>query len=141
MKHFNNTLILRMAVAVTLLAHSIPSIFTGSVNEFGRLYLDAVGFSPVGLPLAWAIKLSHVAAASCFLSNRFVKPAGWITLCILVVGIIMVHYPDGWFVVGGGRNGMEFNFLLICVILYLMFFAGREPGTDRSPAKSAEQAD
>jgi len=32
-----------------------------------------------------------------------------------------VHYKEGWFVVGGGRNGVEFNFLMICVFVFLMF--------------------
>ena len=33
----------------------------------------------------------------------------------LAFGIELVHAPDGWFVVGGGRNGMEFSVLLIAV--------------------------
>jgi putative oxidoreductase len=40
-----------------------------------------------------------------------------------VAGIAMIHYNEGWFVVGGGRNGMEFNFLLIASILTIMFQA------------------
>ncbi|WP_276481366.1 hypothetical protein [Paraflavitalea pollutisoli] len=121
MNLFNNAFLLRLAVAITLLAHSVPGMFTGGVNDFGNLYLNQVGFAPLGLPIAWAIKLSHVAAAICFLLDRYVKAAGWITLFVLITGIVMVHFKEGWFVVGGGRNGVEFNFLLICVILHLMF--------------------
>ncbi len=33
----------------------------------------------------------------------------------------MVHFRKGWFVVGGGRNGVEFNFLLIFTIFYIMY--------------------
>ena len=40
---------------------------------------------------------------------------------IIALGIIMVHYQEGWFVVGGGRNGVEFNFILIFVLLTIMF--------------------
>jgi putative oxidoreductase len=119
-----NTLILRIALAVVLLAHSIPSIFTGAVNDFGRQYLNAVGFAPVGLFLAWAIKLSHVASAVCLILDKYVKLASIITIFILVTGIIMIHYKEGWFVVGGGRNGVEFNFLLIMVFLSLIFPKG-----------------
>jgi putative oxidoreductase len=119
-----NTFILRLALAITLLAHSIPSIFTGSVNDFGNLYLNKVGFAPFGLALAWAIKLSHVGAAICLLLDKYIKPASIITIVILVTGIIMIHYKEGWFVVGGGRNGMEFNVLLIMVFLALIFPKG-----------------
>jgi putative oxidoreductase len=31
----------------------------------------------------------------------------------LFAGIVLVHARDGWFVVGGGRNGMEYSVLLI----------------------------
>jgi putative oxidoreductase len=33
------------------------------------------------------------------------------------MGIIMVHAREGWFVVGAGRNGVEFNVLLIAAFL------------------------
>jgi putative oxidoreductase len=114
-------LLLRLTVAFILVMHSVPSIFSGGVNEFGRLYLDAKGFAPMGVYIAWAIKLSHIAAAFCILLNRAVKIASLVTVFILVVGIVMVHGPEGWFVVGGGRNGVEFNVLLIAVLLFLSY--------------------
>ncbi len=117
----NNTLILRIAVAITLIAHSVPSIVTGGVNDFGRLYLDQVGFAPFGLAIAWAVKLSHVAGAVLLLMDKYVKWVGWITIAILVTGIIMIHAKEGWFVVGFGRNGMEFNVLVILVLLSIMY--------------------
>ena len=120
----NNNFILRLAVAIILLSHSIPGMFNNGVNNFGNLYLNQAGFAPLGLYLAWAIKLSHVAAAMLLIINKYVKWAAVVTILILIAGIIMVHYPEGWFVVGGGRNGMEYNFLLICVLLAIMFPGG-----------------
>lgn len=35
----------------------------------------------------------------------------------LLVGIGLIHASEGWFVVGGGRNGMEYSVLLIAVLL------------------------
>lgn len=111
--------------------HGIPGMFNGGVNDFGKFFLDSIGFSPIGVPLAWAIKLSHVAAAVCFLLNKFIRPAAIITIIILVMGIILVHFKEGWFVVGGGRNGVEFNFLLIVVLLAIMFPDGFRKKTVR----------
>jgi len=124
MNIFNSTFFLRLAVAIILLMHSIPGMFNNGINEFGRFYLNEVGFSPIGIPLAWAIKLSHVLCAFCLLFNKYVKAASIITLAILIVGIILVHFKEGWYVVGGGRNGIEFNFLLIFVLLTIMFPKG-----------------
>ena len=124
MKITNNTFILRMAVAIILFAHSIPGMFNNGVNDFGNLYLNEVGFKPFGLYLAWAIKLSHVVCAVLLILDKFINWAAIVTIIILIAGIIMVHYPDGWYVVGGGRNGVEYNFLLICVLLAVMFPGG-----------------
>lgn len=115
------TLILRLVLAIILLMHSVPGMFNGGVNAFGELYLNPLGFAPMGLPIAWAIKLSHVACAVLLIMNRYIKVAAIITIFILVMGIIMVHAKDGWFVVGGGRNGVEFNVLMIAVFVYLMY--------------------
>lgn len=117
----NNTVILRFAVAIILLTHSIPGMFNNGVNDFGNLYLNQIGFAPVGVYLAWMIKISHVVCAVLLLLNRFIKPAAIITIFILIMGIVLVHFKEGWFVVGGGRNGVEYNFLLICVLVAIMF--------------------
>ena len=114
-------ILLRIAVAVILLTHSVFGIFNNGINDFGNLYLNQIGFAPFGVFLAWSIKLSHIAAALLLLLNKYVKPAGFVTIFILVMGIILVHFQEGWFVVGGGRNGVEYNFLLICVLLAIMY--------------------
>ena len=119
--NFNNTFLLRVAVAIILLVHSVPSMFNGGINAFGNLYLNQIGFAPIGLYLAWLIKLSHVAAAVCLLFERYLKWAVLITIAILVAGIAMIHWREGWFVVGGGRNGVEFNFLLIMALLSIIY--------------------
>lgn len=119
MSKFDRTLLLRAPVALILLAHGLPGMLDGGVHAFGTLYLDKVGFAPFGLPLAWAIKLSHLAAAACLLANRWLWPAIAVTNLVLLAGIFMVHLPNGWYVVGGGRNGIEFNVLLLFVLTYL----------------------
>jgi len=113
------TLVLRITLAAVFFMHGIPSIFTGAVNNFGNHHLNTVGFAPIGLPLAWAIKLSHVACAILLILNRYIRLAAIITIPILVAGIIMIHAAQGWFVVGEGRNGVEYNVLLIGVLAYL----------------------
>jgi putative oxidoreductase len=123
--NFNNsTFLLRVAIAIILLMHSVPGMFNNGINDFGNLYLNQVGFAPIGLPLAWAIKLSHVGAAIALLLEKYVKLACLITIVILVAGIFMVHLRNGWFVVGGGQNGIEFNFLLIVGLLSIMYPKG-----------------
>ncbi|WP_343706539.1 DoxX family protein [Flavobacterium sp.] len=117
----NGTLLLRIATAIILLTHSVFGMFNGGINDFGNLYLNQIGFAPFGVFLAWSIKISHIIAAILLLSNKYIMPAGFITIFILIMGIVLVHSQEGWFVVGGGRNGVEYNFLLIIVLLAIMY--------------------
>ena len=121
---FNNTLLLRLPIVIILLVHGMGGMFNNGINDFGNLYLNQIGFAPIGLILAWVIKLSHVLCAICLLINKFIFWPAIITIIILLMGIILIHYNEGWFVVGGGRNGLEFNFLLIFVLLSLIFPIG-----------------
>lgn len=117
----NGNLLLRIAVSIILLTHSVFGMFNNGINDFGNLYLNQIGFAPFGVFLAWSIKLSHVIAAVLLLLNKYVKLAGFVTIFVLIMGIALVHFKEGWFVVGGGRNGVEYNFLLIVVLLAIMF--------------------
>jgi putative oxidoreductase len=117
----NGNLLLRIAVAIILLTHSIFGIFDNGINDFGNLYLNQIGFAPFGVFLAWSIKLSHIIAAILLFLNKYIKLAGFVTIFVLIMGIILVHFKEGWFVVGGGRNGVEYNFLLIVVLIAIMY--------------------
>lgn len=75
----------------------------------------------MGVPVAISVKLIHLAAILSLLFNKFLVPISVLNIIILIVGIIMIHWEEGWYVVGGGRNGMEFNFLLIFCFLTFIF--------------------
>ncbi|MBL7829054.1 MAG: DoxX family protein [Saprospiraceae bacterium] len=122
------TFLLRLALSMIMAMHCIPTMLDGSINGFGTEYLDKVGFAPFGLFLAWAVKLTHLIAIPLLLFNRYVMPVAIANILILIVGIFMVHLENGWYVVGGGRNGIEFNFLLIFSFLTLMFPHGLKRG-------------
>lgn len=116
-----NLTFLRIAIIIIFLVHSLAGMFNNGINNFGNLYLNQVGFAPVGLPLAWLVKLSHIALAISLFTDKYLKATTFITIFILIVGIFMIHIKEGWFVVGGGRNGVEFNFLLIMALLTIVY--------------------
>ena len=116
-----NLSFLRIALIVIFLVHSLAGMFNNGINNFGNLYLNQVGFAPVGLPLAWVIKLSHIALAFSLFTDKYLKATTFVTILILIAGIFMIHLREGWFVVGGGRNGVEFNFLLIMALLTIVY--------------------
>ena len=130
MINLNKNLLLRFPLIVILLVHSVLGMFNGGINDFGNMYLNLIGFAPFGVYLAWIIKLSHVVLAICLVFDKYTKIPIMLNIMILITGIFMIHIKEGWFVVGGGSNGVEFNFLLIFVLLYL-FFQNKNSHTDQ----------
>ena len=110
--------IVRITVALLLLVHSAYRIILGDVPGFGQ-YLGSAGY-PLGVALAWLITLVTLAASIAMIVQRLVVPACISHMVVLVVGIIMIHASAGWFVVGGGRNGMEYSILLIACLFAVM---------------------
>ena len=115
--------IIRTAVATLLIIHGVARIWLGIVDDFG-LFLEAQGF-PLGAPVAWLITIVEIAGGTSLALGRLVR-----VLCVwfiieLVTGIALVHVPEGWFVVGAGRNGVEYSVLLIvCLAAVLLAWKG-----------------
>lgn len=104
--------IVRIAVALLIFVHgAYRATGDGHVAGFGG-WLETQGF-PQGLYWAWAVTVYELAAPLLILARRFVTVACLGHIGILALGLWLVHRPEGWFVVGGGRNGMEYSVLLI----------------------------
>lgn len=116
-----NSFYLRFALSVILLMHSLISIFSGDVNDFGQIYLNGLGFKPVGIYIAWVVKLTHLLSVPLIWIDRYIKPIAVCNILIFILGIYYVHWKNGWFVVGGGTNGIEFNILLIFSFFNLIY--------------------
>jgi putative oxidoreductase len=67
------------------------------------------------------VVLLQVFTSILLLVNKYTIIAAIINIAILLAGIITFHFKEGWFIVGGGRNGMEFSFVLIIVLLAIIF--------------------
>lgn len=112
--------LLRLAVATIFITHAIARIKLGTVGGFGG-FLDSQGFSPIGFYLAWGITIYELLGSAWLISGRHVKWACLIFIVHQIGGIALVHFKQGWFVVGSGQGGMEYSFLLIFSLLAIAF--------------------
>lgn len=107
--------ILRVTVAILILIHGVYRLAAGLVVPFGT-WLDSIGF-PFGYGWAMAVTLYELVGPALMLTRRWTSLAALGHAAILTLGMILVHLPAGWFVVGGGRNGMEYSVILIVSLL------------------------
>ena len=118
--------LLRAATALLLIVHGVARAWLGIVDDFG-VALNSWGF-PAGFALAWTITIVEIVGGVLLAAGIFVRPlCAWFAFQLLM-GIYLIHGRVGWFVVGAGRNGMEFSVLLIlCLIVIAMTRASALP--------------
>jgi putative oxidoreductase len=109
--------IVRIALAILIFIHGAfrASHWDPYVTGFGE-WLSSIGF-PMGFYWAGAVTVYELVAPFFILARRFVTLACLGHVVIIALGAVLVHYPAGWFVVGAGRNGMEYSVLLLAGLL------------------------
>ena len=110
---------LRLTLAVLLAAHGWARLIYGGVEPFG-VWLNSLGFM-IGPAIAWGVTIYEIIGTLLLAAKRFVFPVTIGFCLIYLTGLVLVHFPAGWFVVGLGRNGMEYSVLLIVVLLCVGF--------------------
>ncbi|WP_197017657.1 DoxX family protein [Pseudoxanthomonas suwonensis] len=107
--------ILRVTLAILVAAHGWARLLHDAVAPFGA-WLDGQGLM-AGAAIAWAVTGYEIVASVLLAAGRYVFPVCLGFAAIYLVGLVLVHLPEGWFVVGLGRNGMEYSVLLVCTLL------------------------
>ncbi|MBL8182902.1 MAG: DoxX family protein [Blastocatellia bacterium] len=110
---------IRVVLSILMFIHGAARISNGTVGGFGE-FLELQGF-PLGFYLAWAITLFELVGSVLLAVGLY----SWIIAIVfamhLTVGIVLVHWKDGWFVVGAGRNGIEYSVLLVLSFLAVAY--------------------
>ena len=109
--------VLRIVVGVTYILHGWPKLMDGArgtAQFFGQLGI------PVPTASAWLVTLLEVVGGLLLVLGLFVLPVALLFIIEMLVGIVLVHAPNGWYVIGPGEGGAEFNVLLIAALLVLI---------------------
>jgi len=112
----NALVLLRIVVALIMIAHGMMRLIVNSLNDFGN-FLTSKGF-PIGEMFAWGITIFELAGGILLLIGLYRRWIALILIIELITGIILVHAKNGWFVVGHQSGGMEYSVLLIiCLVV------------------------
>lgn len=108
--------IIRVSISMIMLIHGLGRYFLGYITPFNEFLLQ-FGLPPHSGSIITAFE---IIASILLIARVFIVPICLLFIIQLLVGLFMVHLENGWFVVGAGRNGIEFSLLLIvcfCTIL------------------------
>lgn len=110
----------RLLLCIIIAAHGWARMLADGVGPFGS-FLNAHGLV-IGILIAWSITLLEIVGSIVMaFGSRFTPHLCALYASIYAAGIFMVHMQEGWFVVGLGRNGMEYSVLLIASLLLVGF--------------------
>lgn len=114
--------LLRAGTAAMMIIHGVARAWLGIVDDFG-VVLNTWGF-PAGFALAWTITVVEIAGGALLAAGVLVRPlCAWFAFQLLM-GIYLIHGRVGWFVVGAGRNGMEYSALLLLCLAVIAMTSG-----------------
>lgn len=108
-------LVQRLLICGIIAAHGWARFLFDAVAPFG-VWLDGQGI-PMGTAIAYSITAIEVIGSMVLAAGILVPYLSLTFAFIYLMGIILVHAPAGWFVVGLGRNGMEYSVLLVVCLL------------------------
>lgn len=111
----SSLLLLRVCTGLMLAAHGSMRLYAGTVNEFGG-FLNSKGFI-IGNVIAWGLTFFEIIAGITLSAGYLLKLISVFFIIELLMGIILVHASNGWFVVGHQDGGIEYNVLLILVLI------------------------
>jgi putative oxidoreductase len=110
-------IIFRVVLGLMLAAHGVMRLSAGTVGGFGE-FLNSKGFL-IGPAIAWFLTIFEMAGGLLMAAGYFVR---WIAAIFMIehcFGIILVHAPNGWFVVGHQSGGVEYSVLIIFSLLVI----------------------
>ena len=109
--------ILRVVVGVIFVAHGVPKLMGGVTATAGF-------FSQLGIPAApaaaWFIALLESLGGLSLIVGFLVTPLAVLLSLHMLTGIVLVHASNGFYVIGAGQGGVEFNLLLIAALVAIL---------------------
>lgn len=105
----------RLLVALLIGIHGWYRLHAGTSPLFGDWL--ATQHIPLSHAVAWAVTIGEIVGSACLALGIWVRPFALLFMAVYAAGIVLVHAPEGWFVVGAGRNGMEYSVLLIASLV------------------------
>ena len=110
---------IRLVLSSVMFIHGATRVGNGTVDDFGG-FLSSQGF-PLGFFVAWAITVFELVGSVLLAAGFYASIIALIFAFELAIGIALVHWHEGWFVVGAGRNGIEFSVVLISSFLAIAY--------------------
>lgn len=111
--------ILRVVIGVIFVAHGAHKLFVSGVPPIADFF-GSIGI-PAAAAAAWLVTLLEFVGGLALVVGFMVTPVSLLFCVHMLTGLVLVHAPNGFWVIGPGQGGIEFNLALIAGLLALVF--------------------
>lgn len=111
-------LLLRVSISLVFFSHAIMRLLNGTIDRFGS-FLNVKGLL-FGTALVWMITAFELIGGILLAFGKFTQLVCLGFLVILIMGVVLIHFSQGWFVGEHGTGGMEYSFILIMALITVM---------------------
>jgi putative oxidoreductase len=107
--------VLRCSVALVFFLHAAVRIANGTIPQFAG-FLESAGL-PFGKAIVIAITVFEIAGSVLLAIGVWVRLISAGLFVLLLIGIVLIHWANGWFVGEHGVGGVEYSFVLMVALM------------------------
>jgi putative oxidoreductase len=110
-------LLFRILLPLFFVAHAVTRILNGTIERFAD-FLTSKGF-PQTIAMVWGITVYEIIGGIALAFGYYTKYLSLGFILMLIMGNIIIHYQNGWWVGEHGEGGMEYSCALILGLIVI----------------------
>ena len=110
-------ILFRITLPLFFVAHAVTRIANGTIERFAD-FLSTKGFFATTV-MVWGITLYEIIGGIALALGYYTKYLSLGFILMLVMGNVIIHYQNGWWVGEHGEGGMEYSCALILGLIVI----------------------
>ena len=110
-------LFFRIVLPLFFVAHAVTRIGNGTIERFAG-YLSTKGFFAT-TAMVWGITVYEIIGGIALALGYYTKFLSLGFILMLIMGNIIIHFENGWWVGEHGEGGMEYSCALILGLIVI----------------------
>ena len=116
-------LLFRIILPLFFVAHAVTRIGNGTIERFAG-FLSTKGFFAT-TAMVWGITVYEIIGGIALAFGYYTKYLSLGFILMLIMGNIIIHYDNGWWVGEHGEGGMEYSCALILGLIVIASTANK----------------
>jgi putative oxidoreductase len=110
-------LLFRVLLPLFFVAHAVTRILNGTIGRFADFLANKGFFATTAM--VWGITVYEIIGGIALAFGYYIRYLSLGFILMLIMGNIIIHYENGWWVGEHGDGGMEYSCALILGLIVI----------------------